>query len=244
MKKLLIGCLIFVVLLIGLVAGLGWYGYTKLRGFAAGYEQAFVQMQQMDQDFPWTQPATGTALDPARFNRYLSVRTRINDRLMGVSLFSELAKAAEEDRQANITAMQVLGLVTEVPNVVKDTVGAFREQQMGFREFGHISFESLRAIRAGAEAQDPEMATLWEKLRGMATAMDTVLNSQGNSSSVDISGSFDALSAVDVSPQTVALVRGKLPEFQNSPSRYVVELIFVRLLDELSRNPPATSPAE
>jgi hypothetical protein len=244
MKKLLIGCLIFVVLVIAVVAGLGWYGYTKLKGFAEGYNQAFVQMQQMDQDFPWSQPATGTALQPTRFDQYLSVRTRINDRLMSVALFSELAKAAEEDRQANVTTMQVLGLVAEVPNVIKDTVGAFREQQMGFREFGYFSFESLRAIRAGAEAQDPEMATLWEKLRGMATAMDTVLNSQGNSSNIDISGSFDTLSAVDVAPETVVLVRSNLSEFKDSPSRYVVELIFVRLLDEFSKNQPAATSSE
>jgi hypothetical protein len=92
MKKLLIGCLIFVVLLIGLVVGLGWYGYTKLKGFAEGYNQAFVQMQQMDQEFPWSQPATATALEPSRFDQYLSVRTRINDRLMSVALFSELRR--------------------------------------------------------------------------------------------------------------------------------------------------------
>ena len=235
MKKLLIGCLIFIVLIIGLTIGVGWYLYSKASSFVQGYEQAIAQVQQIDQDFPWNPPPPGTGLAPARFNQYMLVRDRINDRLMQVSLFSELAESAEEERQANITAFQLMGVFTEIPGVLQDSVAAFREQSMSFREFGYHSQETLRAIRTGAQAGDPEMAELWEKLRGMSQFMEGQLSDDGDTADMDISGTIENLPEGEAPPETVALVRARLTEFKDSPARYLVELLFVQMLGEMER---------
>jgi uncharacterized membrane protein len=235
MKKLLIGCLIFTVLLIGLVIGGGVFLYSKGKSFAKSYETAIAQVQEINSDFPYNEPPAGTAMEPDRFQDYLSIRRRINERLMQVSLLAEVASAAEEQRQVDISAMQILGLVAEVPKLVNETATAFRSEEMSIREFRHYSVESLRAIRTGAESGDPQMAELWETMRGMARFVDQQMNQGGNSSNVDVSGSFDTLSSSDVAPQSVALVRGQIDEFKQTPSRYILELIFLQLLEGLNK---------
>jgi hypothetical protein len=76
---------------------------------------------------------------------------------------------------------------------------------------------------------------LWETMRGMARFVDQQMNQGGNSSNVDVSGSFDTLSSSDVAPQSVALVRGQIDEFKQTPSRYILELIFLQLLEGLNK---------
>jgi len=230
MKKVLIGCLIILVLIVGLTIGVGWYLFVKARDFVGSYEGSFAQIQQVDEDFPWSPPAAEAPLNPQRFDQYLQVRSTIHDRLMRVRLFSELARAAEQETQANITSFQVMSVITEIPGILRDTVDAYRQQEMSFREFRYYSLESLRAIRAGAEAGDPEMQQLWEKLRGMATFMDRQLNTEDRTTTFDVSRPFDTMDTAGVQPQDIALVRENLSEFENSPQWYIVEIIFLNLL--------------
>ncbi len=168
----------------------------------------------------------------SRFNDYLTVRKTINDRLMEIVVFSEVASAAEEERQANFTTMEFLGMLGELPDVVRDSSVVLRDNRMSFDEFRYYSLESLRAIRSGGETGDPEMAALWEKLQWMVTFIDHQLHRERSSNNINLGDSWESMISGSVASESVVLVHDNLSQFDQTTSRYVIELLFLQLLQK------------
>jgi len=148
--KIAIGCgiaaVLAVVLLIGGVVGLGYWGKRKLQN--AGFDtQSFAKMAELQkkaQALPFTAPSDGVIAED-RFLRFIEVRKAI------FPIFEKHRAVIEQQREKrqkpNVSdVLQLTGIVSEVQ---KARLEAMLEQGMGSAEYQWLA-QSIYQAQIGA----------------------------------------------------------------------------------------------
>jgi hypothetical protein len=150
MKKLAIGCGI-VVLVVGVaVAGILYYGYTKMRptlNQIAELSQVHDIERGVKVQTAFVVPASGE-LTAAQVDKLMKVTSRVRERLdQDMAVFQRTYKTLADKKEA--TAADLPALMAAYSDLAKDWLNAKRAQVEALNEAG-LSLEEYRWIRSAA----------------------------------------------------------------------------------------------
>ncbi len=239
MKKFLIGCGIVTLLTIIVIVGFVTFFFVKANQVADSWNQAGIDVQALHDDFPYTTPKEGTDLDGERLDQYIVTRTQLINRAMEMNLIQEMVVAAEQNRQPNVGAGDMMALFTETPKLMSDYANILRKVEMSPREYGYLSREVLHAVEEAASNGDPEFQAAWNKLQNTAKEVEKAMAQNQNPNQefdVDLQGELDAAAMGVTSENNVNLVSQYKPELTERPELLIVELMLSQMLEQATTN--------
>ena len=150
MKKLAIGCGIIVLVAGVALAGLGYYGYMKVRSTVAQFQQ-LAQAGEIDRGVrikeSYAPPPTGQ-LSAKQVDQLVKVVTRVHDRLgQNVSVFQRNYQALAQKKEATVVDLPTL--VAAYRDVAAGWIDAKKAEVDALNEAG-LSLSEYRWIRAEA----------------------------------------------------------------------------------------------
>lgn len=149
MKKLLIGCLVFVVILIALLTfGVNrlFHVGAQLRDEIASAEKEFVAI---DRQFPFKAPPDGKLTEP-RLKVWLDARAKINTHdQQGMDALKQIGPLRRLRRLASL-----------MPESLTNFANVLREEKMSRAEYAWITDQLVGALKSRPAAKDPKLADL------------------------------------------------------------------------------------
>jgi hypothetical protein len=171
MKKLAIGCLVVFVVVGIAVAGIGYYGYLKVKGTVA----QLAELQKVPEiergvhvKTPFSVPASGE-LTAAQVDRFMTVTTRVRERLgQDVAAFDRNYKTLAAKKDFTAADMPALlsayrDMATGWLNAKRAQVDALNEAHLSLEEYRWIRSETYRAL--GVPLVDVDFARIAEQAR-------------------------------------------------------------------------------
>lgn len=247
MKKLLIGCGIFVMVAIVAVCGCTMFVGYKVRSFGDSIALAAQDMTTLERDFPFTAPAAGADADPDRFEAYIEARRAILDRTMEISLVAKIMEA-KDGQPPKVGPADIFGVLGSIPGLLGDSAKTLRAQRMAPSEFAWHAGMVLRAIRDGSEQGDPQMAEVWKGLVGRMDEIQAVIDQHNktqppnNQIAVDLKKSVSDMAGKPVSEANVRLVREHLDKLAQNPERFLLEIVLSEVLSQTLQGPAGAGP--
>jgi hypothetical protein len=175
MKKLAIGCLLVLVLGGAAVAGIGYYGYLKVKSTVSQFAE-LAKVPEIERDVrvktPFTAPRSGE-LTASQVDRFMRVQTRVHDRLgHNFALLERNYKSLADKKEATIADLPML--MAAYRDMAAAWLDAKRAQVEGLNETG-LSLEEYRWIRSESYRAldvpfiDVDFARIAEQARSGAT---------------------------------------------------------------------------
>jgi hypothetical protein len=154
MKKLAIGCLVVLVLGGAAVAGIGYYGYLKIKSTVSQFAE-LAKVPEIERDVrvktPFTAPRSGE-LTAGQVDRFMRVQTRVHDRLgRNFALLERNYKSLAEKKDATIADLPMLmaayrDMAAAWLDAKRAQVEALNETGLSLEEYRWIRSESYRAL--------------------------------------------------------------------------------------------------
>lgn len=154
MKKLVIGCLVIVVVAGAALAGVVYYGYTKVRSTVTQLAQ-FGQIGDIEKGVrvqtPYVAPASGD-LTQKQVSQMLQIQQRVHDRLgANMAVLERNYHALAQKKDATIAdAPQLLAAYRDLAATLLDAkraqVEALNEAGISLDEYRWIKAEAYRAL--------------------------------------------------------------------------------------------------
>ena len=235
MKKFLIGCGVVTLLVIVLFVGVLVFIGVKAKQTMAAYEQAADKVHQVQVDYPFD-PPEDLAMSPDRFEAYLNVRDRTIDRFTQIGVVSEMIAASQEKRKPDVSAGDMIGLISKFPPAIEDIAQILRTDEMSPAEYGYYSHTTLVTIKRAADDGNEEMADLWENLMEMADGIDSELrNNQNANVNVDLDRALRKIEGLQVPDQNVQLILQPREELESKPMAIMLELVIQEAYQDWQR---------
>ena len=150
MKKLAIGCLVVFVVVGVAVAGIGYYGYLKVKDTVSQLAE-LQKVPEIERGIrvktPFSVPASGE-LTTAQVDRFMTVTTRVRERLgRDMAAFERNYKTLAAKK--NFTAADMPALLSAYRDMATGWLDAKRAQVDALNEVG-LSLDEYRWIRSEA----------------------------------------------------------------------------------------------
>ncbi|MBI5153800.1 hypothetical protein HZA57_01060, partial [Candidatus Poribacteria bacterium] len=232
MKKFLIGCGVLVLLCVIVLVGCIAFATIKIKNYGKAIESSAAEIEKVRKEFPFTKPESGE-MDPVRFAAYIDVRKNAVGHVLEDPTIAEFVAAAQENRAANVTGMQILKQIGKVPEYIRFFADTLRKNQMSPEEYGHYARQTLTALRQIANEGDDELAKYWKGLEQTVDEVNIELRKQPafQKQNIDLEDELDAMLEVEVPPGNLELVREHRALFVNTPLVTVGELVFFTLIE-------------
>ena len=150
MKKLAIGCGVVALVLGIVVVGVGYYGYTKVKGTVAEFAE-LSKVPDIEREVriktAFNAPATGE-LTSSQVDRFMQVQTRVREKLgANFAMFERTYKTLAEKKEA--TAADLPALLSAYRDLAAMYLDAKRTQVEALNAAG-LSMDEYRWIRSSA----------------------------------------------------------------------------------------------
>lgn len=172
-----VGCLVMLVIL-GAIGGLvaaGFYGYKTAVSFQARTTAATTAMAKLDADYPFALSTFNTTLDQERYAEYLAASSALDKNLAAKKDTSAAIKVLITGKMPPVGFSNMFTIWGEIVDVMLEAAEDLDARSMSPREFAYYHHLTMRTIRAGAEAGDPDMVALWKDLQTSAANIDAAI---------------------------------------------------------------------
>lgn len=229
MKKFLIGCGVLFLIVVVCVVGCVTYAGVKMHRFGKAIQSAQVELEQVERDFPFAEPAPGTAMDADRFDDYLAVRRQAIDRVMEVKLLAAMVQSADTNQPPDVGLGDVFGMLGEIPKLMSSFARILRTQEMSAAEYAWHTRETFKAIGAGERTGDEEFSALWDELMISVNQAQQAINQQTdpNLRNINLQAQVNEAETASVPLGNIDLVRAHLDEFAEGPMMLVIEMVLL-----------------
>ncbi|MEQ8818672.1 MAG: hypothetical protein RLY93_00360 [Sumerlaeia bacterium] len=228
MKKVLIGCGIFVLLAAILFVGAIAFVGIKINSWTKGIEAAGQEIQTLNTDYPFVEPSEAQSLDPDRFQDYLEIRQTLFDQFMNVKFIREIALAAETGQQPNIGPGDVFTVIGAVPGMMRDFAETMREAEMSPDEYAYIMRNTVEAVDDAADSGDPELGALWDEVSASMEKLIVEMQANNQGQQFDLSTYRQLRDGGAIVPAAdVQLVRRHSAQLSENPAMLVIELFLI-----------------
>jgi len=186
MKKVAIGCAIAFVIIAAIGGGVVYWGYTKVKSFAAQVQE-LGQVADIEKGVKNTSPFAAPddhLLTAAQVERLVQVQTKVRARLgTGADAMERNYKSLFDKKDANVTDLPALlsaykDLAHLLIDAKKAQVEALNEIGMSLGEYRWIRSETYRAL--GVPFVDMDFGQIAERARNGQTAGTISLNGPVN----------------------------------------------------------------
>lgn len=239
-KKILlggcIGCLLVVLLTGAILAGLAFWGVSKLQGIGKSFEAAATSVNTLRSDFPFAAKTVDEPLDAARYQSYLDARAALDGVIAKYPNLNTVFTALRAGQTPDIGAMQIFALVGEIPKALEDAAKAMRDESMSFDEFSYYSRLTLTTIKGAAEEGDARYSGVWDKISTAATELDAAMaknQNDPNAPKLEVTPLLEALDASELPEETKITIRERLDSLEDDPTMLVIETLIILLTNQI-----------
>lgn len=223
-----LGCLLVILLTVGLLGGLAYWGVNEAQSLVANIEASEKAINDLKTDFPWTPQTLEAPLDPLRYSHYVAARGQIATVVAKYPSMAAMLTAARTGTKPNLSAMQILSVVGEAPKALLDVTYALRAEGMSMEEFAHYSRLTLMTIKADADDGDAAMAKVWDDLMKSAANVDSTLaQSNSNNPPPSIEAFLADIDQGQLPEETKVEVREQMTTILQDPSLFLLESLLV-----------------
>lgn len=182
-KKWLIGCGIFVLLVILSVVGVIGFATYKLASFGNALKSGVARVEQTNTSHPFKRPA-GDVLDPERMKAYLAVRESIAATIMAHPV---LKKIQANDPKNPPGALELVSAVMDfMKNGIYEYAAQLDKNNMSLNEYRYYSMMTYLTVMDGADAGDPDLSPIAMKWDRETQAMNAEMAKNPNMRGISI----------------------------------------------------------
>lgn len=231
-----VGCLLVVLLTGAIMAGLAFWGVSKIQGLAQSFESATASVNNLRSDFPFVAKTVDEPLDVMRYQHYLDAREGLDGVIAKHPNLNAIFTALRGGQQPNISGMQVFSLIGEMPKALEDAANVLRVEGMSFDEFAYYSRLTLTTIKGAAEEGDSRYSPLWDKVSTAADELDAAMaknQNDPNAPKIEVTPLLEALDASELPEETKTVIRERLDTLEDDPTMLVIETLIILLTNQI-----------
>lgn len=142
MKKFLIGCTAFVLIIMLLVVGGMIYVGVKAKNYVNSVGQSAASIEKLNTDYPFTAPVAPT-LAPERLAKYFQIRGQLWQKVANdkgfTDFFSKISQAKVAGQDPNIQIGEMIALANSAKKIFEDVSVVLRNNEMSPAEYQYIT---------------------------------------------------------------------------------------------------------
>ncbi len=238
MKKFLIGCTAFVLVIMLLLVGGAIFVGVKVKNFGTSVSQSSASIEKLNKDYPFVAPATPT-LAPERLTKYFQIRSELWQKLSTdkgfTDFYSKISAAKTSGQEPDLGIGEMLALANSAKEIFGDVGDILRKNEMSPSEYQYITQQIYGTLVEGKKLNLDISTKTLDAIEDMVDSTPAGQNSGKGTFDELLAPALTGFVASDDIPSAESILAPYLDQLMNDKMHFL-DLIIAGIKKNTGRN--------